>query len=224
MVDSQVQPDNHKASFGTGGLTFARISNQGRTSLANPSPEGRAESRIPKRILVRLWNLENDGFEITPTVDISSHGAQVVSRLVWQPNEQLLVQSIRGNLYSRARVAHYRSLTYDSYMVGLHLHHPTQDWKTSVNLQNLSRTADTSLQLQSVNPHEVLTELCALLEEYAPTWYTEKQRDRALAAQRLPTEVLLELVALLEEYAPTWYTEKQRDRALAALRALGLLD
>ena len=192
--------------------------------MANPSPEGRAESRIPKRILVRLWNLENDGFEITPTVDISSHGAQVVSRLVWQPNEQLLVQSVRGNLYSRARVAHYRSLTYDSYMVGLHLHHPTQDWKASVNLQKLSRTADTSLPLQSVNPHDVLTELCALLEKYAPTWYTEKQRDRALAAQRLPTEVLLELVALLEEYAPTWYTEKQRDRALAALRALGLLD
>jgi hypothetical protein len=192
--------------------------------LANPSPEGRAESRIPKRILVRLWNLENDGFEITPTVDISSHGAQVVSRLVWQPNEQLLVQSIRGNLYSRARVAHYRSLRYDSYMVGLHLHHPTQDWKTSVNLQKLSKTAHTSPQLQSVNPNEVLTELCALLEEYAPTWYTEKQRDRALAARRLPTEVLLELVALLEEYAPTWYTEKQRDRALAALRAPGLLD
>ena len=192
--------------------------------MANPSLEGRAESRIPKRILVRLWNLENDGFEITPTVDISSHGAQVVSRLVWQPNEQLLVQSIGGNLYSRARVAHYRSLTYDSYMVGLHLHHPTRDWKTSVDLQKLSKTADTSRQLQSVNPDEVLTELCALLEEYAPTWYTEKQRDTALAARRLPTEVLLELVALLEEYAPTWYTEKQRDRALAALRALGLLD
>lgn len=197
--------------------------------MVNPPPEGRTESRIPKRILVRLWNLENDGFEITPTVDISSHGAQVVSRLVWQPNEQLLVQSVRGNLYSRARVAHYRSLTYDSYMVGLHLHHPTQDWKTSVNLQKLSKASNTSEQLHSVNPdavnpNEVLMELCALLEEYAPTWYTEKQRDRALAARRLPTEVLLELVALLEEYAPTWYTDKQRDRALAALRALELLD
>ena len=109
-------------------------------------------------------------------------------------------------------------------MVGLHLHHPTQDWKTSVNLQKVSKTAHTSPQLQAVNPNEVLTELCALLEEYAPTWYTEKHRDRALAARRLPTEVLLELVALLEEYAPTWYTEKQRDRALAALRALGLVD
>ena len=192
--------------------------------MVNPPPEGRTESRIPKRILVRLWNLENDGFEITPTVDISWHGAQVVSRLVWQPNEQLLVQSVRGRLFSRARVAHYRSLTDDSNVVGLHLHDPTQDWKTSVNLQKLSKNANISVELPPVSPQEVLMELCALLEEYAPTWYTEEQRNRALAARRIPTEVLFELVALLEEYAPTWYTEKQRDSALAALRVLGLLD
>ena len=223
MVDSQTSRTTIKG-LRNGRADIRKNLETGRKSLANPPPEVRAETRIPKRILVRLWNLENDGFEITPTVDISSHGAQVVSRLVWQPNEQLLVQSIRGNLYSRARVVHYRSLTYDSYMVGLHLHHPTQDWKTSVNLQKLSKAANTSQQPQSVNPNEVLMELCALLEEYAPTWYTERQRDRALAARRLPTEALLELVALLEEYAPTWYTEKQRDRALAALRALELLD
>ena len=192
--------------------------------MANSTPEGRAESRIPKRILVRLRKPENDGFEITPTVDISWHGAQVVSRLFWQPNEQLLVQSIRGNLYSQARVAHYRSLTYGSYMVGLHLHHPTQRWKTSVNLQKLSKPASTSSPPRAVNPHDVLMELYALLEEYAPAWYAEKQRERASAARRLPAEVLLELVALLEEYAPTWYTQKERERALTALRLLGLLD
>ena len=150
--------------------------------MANPPPEGRAENRIPKRMLLRLWNPENDRFEITPTVDISWHGAQVVSRRSRQPNEQLLVQSIGGSLYSRARVAHYRSLTEDSYMVGLQLHHPTQDWTTPGNFQELSKTANTSLALRSVRPQEVLMELCALLDEYAPPWYTEKQRDRALAA------------------------------------------
>ena len=109
-------------------------------------------------------------------------------------------------------------------MVGLQLHHPTQDWTTPGNFQELSKTANTSLALRSVRPQEVLMELCALLDEYAPPWYTEKQRDRALAALQVPTEGLLELVALLEEYAPSWYTEKQRDRALAALQVLGLLD
>jgi hypothetical protein len=188
------------------------------------SPPGRAETRIPKRMLVRLWNPENAGLEITPTIDISRHGAQVVSKRFWQPNDQLLVRSIRGGLYARARVAHYRSLTNDSYMVGLHLYRPTRDWQTSVNLQKSSKTADTSLRKRSVDSHDVLTELSLLLEEYAPTWYTEEQRGRALAARRLPAEALLELVVLLEEYIPTWYTEKQRDRALAALQLLGLLD
>ena len=201
-----------------------KILKRSKKFLANPPPQGRAETRIPKRMLVRLWNPENAGLEITPTIDISSHGAQVVSRRLRQANDQLLVRSIRGSLYSRARVAHYRSLTNDSYMVGLHLYRPTPDWQTSVNLQESSKTAPTSRPLRSVNPIEALTELCVLLDEYAPTWYTEEQRGRALAARRVPAEALLELVALLEEYAPTWYTEKQRDKTLAALQVLGLLD
>ena len=175
-------------------------------------------------MLVRLWNPESAGLEITPTIDISSHGAQVVSKRLRQPNDQLLVRSIRGSLYSRARVAHYRSLTNDSYMVGLHLYRPTPDWQTSVNLQKSPKTAASSRTLRSPNPIEVLSELCVLLDEYAPTWYTDEQRGRALAARRVPAEVLLELVALLEEYAPTWYKERQRDKTLAALHALGLLD
>ena len=70
--------------------------------------------------------------------------------------------------------------------------------------------AGESEQLRSVNPHEVLTELYALLEEYAPSWYAEKQCDRAMAAGRPAAEVLLELVALLEDYFPCWYPEKAR--------------
>ena len=95
MVDPQTSRTTIKG-LRNGRADIRKNLETGRKSLANPPPEVRAETRIPKRILVRLWNLENDGFEITPTVDISSHGAQVVSRLVWQPNEQLLVQSIRG--------------------------------------------------------------------------------------------------------------------------------
>ena len=78
-------------------------------------------------------------------------------------------------------------------------------------------------QRRSVDPKEVLAELCALLEQYAPQWYTEKQRDRVLDARRPRAEVLSELVTMLEEYAPPWYTEKQRGRAMEALRALQAL-
>jgi hypothetical protein len=81
-----------------------------------------------------------------------------------------------------------------------------------------------SERLRSVDATEVLRELCVLLEEYSPSWYSDEQRSRVLAALRFPVEVLAELCALLEDYAPRWYTEAQHDRALAALRALGLLE
>jgi prephenate dehydrogenase len=39
-------------------------------------------------------------------------------------------------------------------------------------------------QMESANPKEVLGELFDLLEEYAPTWYTDEHHDRALSALR----------------------------------------
>jgi hypothetical protein len=39
-------------------------------------------------------------------------------------------------------------------------------------------------QSESANPKEVLGELFDLLEEYAPTWYTNEHRNRALSALR----------------------------------------
>jgi hypothetical protein len=79
-------------------------------------------------------------------------------------------------------------------------------------------------RLPAVSLFEGLAELCVLLEEHAPSWYSEEQRKRVLAARRLPIEVLVELYALLEDYAPTWYTEEHHDRAMSVLRALGLLE
>ena len=55
---------------------------------------------------------------------------------------------------------------------------------------------------------------------HAPGWYSEKQRNRALAALRLPIDVLVELCALLEEYA---YSREQHERAIGT-KALGLLE
>lgn len=77
-----------------------------------------------------------------------------------------------------------------------------------------------SKQPRPVDPSKVVVELYGLLEEYSPSWYEEKQRDRALGAVRPPKKVLPELVALLEDYGPVWYKEEQRDRALTALRVL----
>ena len=59
---------------------------------------GRKEIRVPLKMFVNLGTSDNPYFEIAPTVDISCHGARVVTARRWQPNEQLSIRSIRGSL------------------------------------------------------------------------------------------------------------------------------
>ncbi len=86
-----------------------------------------------------------------------------------------------------------------------------------------SRQGQTTVTEQ-MHPADALAELCVLLEEYAPTWYSEQLHYRVLRAIRLPAEVLVELCALLEDHAPIWYTKCQRTRVLDVLQTLGLLE
>ena len=79
---------------------------------------------------MRLSHPENGQSEIAPTVDISCHGARVISKRFWQPNIRLSVHSISGELYSRARVVHCQSLENDSWVIGLELFRPSKDWTT----------------------------------------------------------------------------------------------
>ena len=90
----------------------------------------RAETRIPLRMFVRLSDPETGTFEIATTVDVSSHGARVVTKNLWQPNQDVFVRSIRGNLHSRARVAHCEPFNDDSYAIGLELYSASGDWGT----------------------------------------------------------------------------------------------
>jgi hypothetical protein len=91
----------------------------------------RAETRIPVRMFVRLSNPETGTFEIATTIDVSSHGVRVVTKNVWQPNQDVFVRSIRGNLHSRARVAHCEQYGNDCYSLGLELYSASGDWPTS---------------------------------------------------------------------------------------------
>jgi hypothetical protein len=91
----------------------------------------RAETRIPLRMFVRISNPETGTFEIATTIDVSSHGARLVTKNVWQPNQDVFVRSIRGNLHSRARVAHCEQYGDDSYSLGLELYSNSGDWPTA---------------------------------------------------------------------------------------------
>jgi len=90
----------------------------------------RKEQRIALKMFVKLSSPDNPSSEIAPTIDISCHGARVVTRRNWQPNEQLSVRSIRGNLYSRARVIHCQPHNDNSFVIGIQMYYPTGDWTT----------------------------------------------------------------------------------------------
>lgn len=85
-------------------------------------------------MFVRLSDPATGEFEITSTSDVSSHGACVVTKNVWQPNQNVLVRPIRGSVSSRGRVAHCEARTNGSYVVGLELYPTTGDWTSSLGL------------------------------------------------------------------------------------------
>ena len=85
-------------------------------------------------MFVKLSDPATGAFEITSTIDVSSHGAQVVTKELWETNRDLLLQPIRGRLSSRARVAHCESRADGSYVVGLELYPATKDWTRSGKL------------------------------------------------------------------------------------------
>jgi len=71
--------------------------------MATGPPSSRTEIRPPMKVLVELYSFENATYELTYTVDVSSHAARVLTKDPWQSNQHLAVRSVQGNLYSRAR-------------------------------------------------------------------------------------------------------------------------
>src|SRR5260370_5013971 len=82
----------------------------------------RKEIRVPLKMFVNLTTSDNPSFEIAPTVDISCHGARVVTARNWQLNEQLSIRPIRGSLKCLARVAHCQPYTVNRFMIGVEIY------------------------------------------------------------------------------------------------------
>lgn len=94
----------------------------------------RAESRIALKMFVKLSDPVTGRFEITSTIDVSCHGARVLTKSFWNANHDLCVQPIRGSLASRGRVAHCEARGDGSYEIGLELYPSTEDWTRSGKL------------------------------------------------------------------------------------------
>lgn len=103
--------------------------------MAGTSPR-RTETRTALKLFVELYSFDNATFEITSTLDVSRHGARVLSDAPWAPDQRLLVRMVGGQLNSRARVAYCRPHACEKYVVGLEIHDPAQYWPTFAQTGN----------------------------------------------------------------------------------------
>ena len=87
----------------------------------------RKEVRVPLKMFVNLSTTNNPSFEIAPTIDISCHGARVVTTRSWELNEHLSIRSIRGSNKSLGRVAHCEPYPPNRFVIGVEIYSPG-DW------------------------------------------------------------------------------------------------
>jgi hypothetical protein len=89
----------------------------------------RAERRMARAVAVQLSTAEaSPPAEKTFTENVSPHGARVVSKQRWKPEECVLLKSLESNFQSQARVVYCQLLPRNAFAVGLDLFSPTAEW------------------------------------------------------------------------------------------------
>ena len=91
---------------------------------------GRSEKRNAAAVTVMLTRPELPfPTEVALTENISSRGARVVSKGLWEKNNSLVIKSLDGGLQSEARVIYRRPIREDIYAIGLELIAPRGGWR-----------------------------------------------------------------------------------------------
>lgn len=90
----------------------------------------RLEGRNRASVAVELSSLSKPPvFEITSTENISTYGARIVTKAIWQANEPLSLKSLQGDLRSQARVVYCEPFDENKFAVGVELVSPVGSWK-----------------------------------------------------------------------------------------------
>jgi hypothetical protein len=102
-------------------LVFLFLSERERILAALRKPEEqRMEARIPTRIGLELSGPDEPLiYEITFTENVSRHGARVITKRRWSPNDRVLVKLPQERLSSHARITYCQSLKGDEFAMGL---------------------------------------------------------------------------------------------------------
>ena len=89
----------------------------------------RMEARIPTRVGLELSGPDEPLiYEITFTENVSRHGARVVTKRCWSPNDSVLVKLPQECLSSRARITYCQPLKEDEFTMGLQFSSAVYDW------------------------------------------------------------------------------------------------
>jgi hypothetical protein len=93
------------------------------------SEEQRIEARIPTRVGLELSGpVEPPIYEIVFTENVSRHGARVVTKRCWRPNDSVLIKLPQECLPSRARITYCQPLKGDEFAMGLQFSFVIYDW------------------------------------------------------------------------------------------------
>ena len=104
--------------------------------------EKRVEARIPTKVGLELSGpVEPLIYEISFTENVSGHGARVVTKTRWSPNDSVLVKLPQECLPSRARITYCQPLKGDEFAMGLQfsLLVYDYDWSASSGGQTTNR-------------------------------------------------------------------------------------
>jgi hypothetical protein len=98
--------------------------------MAGVFPPVRTERRTPEKLMIELYSFQNSAHEIASTINVSPHGAGVLTKAPWASNQDVSARSVHGNLCWRAHVVYCRPLPDGSFCIGLEMLRPTGDWHT----------------------------------------------------------------------------------------------
>lgn len=92
-------------------------------------PSRRTETRTLLEVGVTLSSLDLVTYEVTTTRDVSLHGASVLTKQQWPPNQRLDVRSLQGSFKGFARVVHCHQRGGPAFVMGLEFFFTDGNWK-----------------------------------------------------------------------------------------------
>jgi len=102
-------------------------------------PSRRAENRVALEVSITLVSMDLVTYEVTTTRDVSLHGASVLTKMQWAPNQRIDVRSLQGSFSGFARVVHFQQGKGVPFVMGLEFFFTDGHWK-----QNLGRAGEVS--------------------------------------------------------------------------------